>query len=75
MSGVIKLTRKEEVLPVRTEKAFTTLVKAAFNQRRKTLRNATRALFDEATLQQDIFNKRAEQLSIHDFAQLTFIMK
>lgn len=75
MSGVIRLTRKEEVLPVKSERAFTTLVKAAFNQRRKTLRNATRALFDEAALQQDIFNKRAEQLSIHDFAQLTFKMR
>ena len=74
-SGVIKLTRKTEALPVKSEKTFTTLVKAAFNQRRKTLRNATRALFDEITLQQDIFNKRAEQLSIHDFAQLTFNMK
>jgi len=75
MSGVIRLTRKEEVLPVKSERAFTTLVKAAFNQRRKTLRNATRALFDEAALQQDIFNKRAEQLSIYDFAQLTFKMR
>lgn len=75
MSGVIKLTRKAEVLPVKSERAFTILVKAAFNQRRKTLRNATRALFDAATLQQDIFNKRAEQLSIYDFAQLSFSMQ
>ena len=75
MSGVIKLTRKTDTLPVKNERAFTTLVKAAFNQRRKTLRNATRSFFDDATLQQDIFNKRAEQLSIHDFAQLTFNMK
>jgi 16S rRNA (adenine1518-N6/adenine1519-N6)-dimethyltransferase len=75
MSGVIKLTRKTEGLSVKSESAFTALVKTAFNQRRKTLRNATRALFDEITLQQDIFNKRAEQLSIHDFAQLTSNMK
>ncbi len=75
MSGVIKLTRKTETLTVKSEKAFILLVKTAFNQRRKMLRNATRALFEEATLQQEIFNKRAEQLSIHDFAQLTFTMK
>ena len=75
MSGVIQLTRKEEALNIKSEKAFTTLVKTAFNQRRKTLRNATRALFDETILQQDIFNKRAEQLSIYDFAQLSFNMK
>ena len=75
MSGVIQLTRKKEALPVKSERAFTILVKTAFNQRRKTLRNATRALFEEATLQQEIFSKRAEQLSIDDFAQLTFSMK
>ncbi len=75
MSGVVRLTRKEEVLPVKSEKAFTILVKTAFNQRRKTLRNATRALFDAVILEQNIFNKRAEQLSIADFAQLTFSMK
>lgn len=75
ISGVIRLRRKEEALPVKSEKAFTILVKTAFNQRRKTLRNATRSLFDEGTLQQDIFNKRAEQLSLRDFAELSFLMK
>lgn len=74
MSGVIRLERKKEVLFVKNEKAFTTLVKTAFNQRRKTLRNATRSLFDETILQQDVFNKRAEQLSLDDFAKLTFLM-
>ena len=75
MSGVIRLRRKENVLPVKSERAFTVLVKTAFNQRRKMLRNATKSLFDETVLQQDIFNKRAEQLSLTDFAQLTFLMK
>ena len=75
MSGVIQLSRKAEVLPVKNEKAFIALVKTAFNQRRKTLRNATRALFDESVLQGEIFDKRAEQLSIDDFAKLTFSMK
>ena len=74
MSGVIRLRRKEELLSVKSERAFTVLVKTAFNQRRKMLRNATRSLFDEATLQDEIFNKRAEQLSIDDFANLTFLM-
>jgi 16S rRNA (adenine1518-N6/adenine1519-N6)-dimethyltransferase len=32
-------------------------------------------LFDEQTLKEEIFNKRAEQLSIADFAGLTFKMK
>lgn len=75
MSGVIRLTRKKENIEMRSEKDLFVLVKAAFNQRRKTLRNATRSLFDETTLQNELFNKRAEQLSINDFAALTFEMK
>jgi len=74
MSGVIRLQRREEPLNVKTRKQFFNLVKTAFNQRRKTLRNAVRGLFDEETLKDDIFNKRAEQLSIDDFAALTFRM-
>jgi 16S rRNA (adenine1518-N6/adenine1519-N6)-dimethyltransferase len=50
------------------------LVKAAFNQRRKMLRNAVRGLFEPTFLENEIFNKRAEQLSIEDFAELTFQM-
>jgi 16S rRNA (adenine1518-N6/adenine1519-N6)-dimethyltransferase len=75
MSGVIRLIRKKESTLVKTEDAFFKLVKTAFNQRRKTLRNATKSLFDEETLRNEIFNKRAEQLSIEDFAGLTFKMK
>ncbi|WP_153797494.1 16S rRNA (adenine(1518)-N(6)/adenine(1519)-N(6))-dimethyltransferase RsmA [Foetidibacter luteolus] len=75
MSGVIKLVRRQEVPAMQSEKKFFLLVKTAFNQRRKTLRNAVRGMFDEATLQDEIFNKRAEQLSVQDFAALTFRMK
>jgi 16S rRNA (adenine1518-N6/adenine1519-N6)-dimethyltransferase len=50
------------------------LVKTAFNQRRKTLRNAVKSLFTADVLQDAIFNKRAEALSIEDFAALTFKM-
>jgi 16S rRNA (adenine1518-N6/adenine1519-N6)-dimethyltransferase len=50
-------------------------VKTAFNQRRKMLRNAVKSLFDESALQDSIFDKRAEQLSVADFARLTFLMK
>ncbi len=75
MSGVIRLKRKDQIEEMRSEKALFTLVKMAFNQRRKTLRNATRSLFDETVLQDEIFNKRAEQLSIADFAALTFRMR
>ncbi|HEX6915086.1 MAG TPA: 16S rRNA (adenine(1518)-N(6)/adenine(1519)-N(6))-dimethyltransferase RsmA [Chitinophagaceae bacterium] len=75
MSGVIRLTRKTETVSFRSEKELFILVKAAFNQRRKTLRNATRSLFEAPVLESEIFNKRAEQLSVADFAELTFKMK
>ena len=75
MSGVIKLTRRDDTVAVKSERSFVVLVKAAFNQRRKTLRNATKSLFTEEILQDELFNKRAEQLSIDDFAALTFKMK
>lgn len=74
MSGVIKLTRKPAMLDVKSERAYWVLVKTAFNQRRKTMRNAVKSLFDAETLQDDIFNKRAEVLSIEEFAALTHRM-
>ncbi|TMI71898.1 MAG: ribosomal RNA small subunit methyltransferase A [Bacteroidetes bacterium] len=74
-SGVIRLLPKKEKLFMKTEKDFFLLVKTAFNQRRKTLRNAVRGLFTEETLAEGIFDKRAEQLSVKQFAELTFKMK
>jgi 16S rRNA (adenine1518-N6/adenine1519-N6)-dimethyltransferase len=75
MSGVIRLKLRSTKYEVKSEKAFINLVKTAFNQRRKMLRNAVKSLFDETVLQDEIFNKRAEQLSIDDFAALTFRMR
>jgi 16S rRNA (adenine1518-N6/adenine1519-N6)-dimethyltransferase len=74
-SAVIQLFPIENSLLMRSEKEFFTLVKTAFNQRRKTLRNAVKNLFDAAFLQEELFNKRAEQLSVKEFADLTFKMK
>ena len=74
-SGVIRLTRRKEVLAVKSDRAYWVLVKTAFNQRRKTLRNAVKSLFDPVILQEDVFNLRAEALSIDDFAALTYKMK
>jgi 16S rRNA (adenine1518-N6/adenine1519-N6)-dimethyltransferase len=74
MSGVIRLTRRKTALDVRSERDYWVLVKTAFNQRRKTLRNAVKAQFDKETLKDDIFEKRAEALSIEDFAILTYKM-
>lgn len=74
-SGVIRLLPNEHPVDMKSEKDFFLLVKTAFNQRRKTLRNATRALFDGAMLTDKIFDKRAEQLSVEQLAALTFKMK
>ena len=74
-SGVIRAIPREGIVPMKSEKAFNLLVKTAFNQRRKTLRNAVRSLFDAPILEDPLFEKRAEQLAVSDFAQLTFKMK
>ncbi|HEY6504344.1 MAG TPA: 16S rRNA (adenine(1518)-N(6)/adenine(1519)-N(6))-dimethyltransferase RsmA [Chitinophagaceae bacterium] len=74
-SGVIRLLPKTNGLTMKSEKVFFLLVKTAFNQRRKTLRNAVKGLFDAAILQDVLFSKRAEQLSVEQFAELTFKMK
>jgi 16S rRNA (adenine1518-N6/adenine1519-N6)-dimethyltransferase len=74
-SAVIRLSTRKEPPAGRTEKMFFLLVKTAFNQRRKTLRNAVKGLFDEDFLKDPLFNKRAEQLSVTEFEQLTWKMK
>ena len=74
-SAVIRLTPRLTEMVMRSEKDFFTLVKAAFNQRRKTLRNAVRPLFAPEILQEALFDRRAEQLSVADFAALTYKMK
>lgn len=75
MSGVISMKRKEQTVDFKDQRSLFMLVKMAFNQRRKMLRNATKSLFTDEVLKDDIFSKRAEQLSIADFGELTFRMK
>jgi 16S rRNA (adenine1518-N6/adenine1519-N6)-dimethyltransferase len=72
-SAVIRLTPAAPPA-FRDEASFFLLVKTAFNQRRKTLRNAVRALYDTETLKDPLFDRRAEQLSIKEFAGLTWKM-
>ncbi len=74
-SGVIRLLPNANTPAMKSEKEFFILVKMAFNQRRKQLRNAVKSLFDAAELEDELFNKRAEQLSVQQFAALTFRMK
>ena len=73
-SGVICLTARETYLPVKSERSFWILVKTAFNQRRKTLRNAVKSLIAKEDLEDPFFDRRAETLSVKEFAELTFKM-
>ena len=74
-SGVIRLMEVKHKYPVKSERAFRILVKTAFNQRRKTMRNAVKSLFAADILQDDLFTRRAETLSVKEFADLTFKME
>lgn len=71
-SGVIRLTRKEHPALEGDGKLFRQVVKQAFNQRRKMLRNTMKSLLTDPELLQDpFFNQRPEKLSVADFVQLT----
>lgn len=71
-SAVIRLKRKNNLDLGCDEKLFKTLVKAAFNQRRKMLRNTMKPFIeDPSVLADNFFNKRPEQLTLADFVGLT----
>ena len=71
-SGVIRLIRKKNyTLPV-DEKLFFSIVKTAFNQRRKMLRGSLKSFNLSEKLREDaIFAQRPEQLSVEEFISLT----
>ncbi len=70
-SGVLRLRRKANYHLDCDEKLFFTVVKTAFNQRRKTLRNSLKSLLTEEIKQNPIFDKRPEQLSWEEFMLIT----
>ena len=71
-SGVIKLVRNDRKKLDCDEKLFIQIVKAGYNQRRKTLRNALKAFNLESDTQIDLLLKRrAEELAVEDFTILT----
>ncbi len=71
-SGVLRLKRKEEFRLPCDEHLFFKVVKAAFNQRRKTLRNSLKTFNLSDNLKEDtIFDRRPEQLDVSDFIALT----
>ena len=71
-SGVLKLTRRENQEIGCDESMFFRVVKTAFNQRRKTLRNSLKSLNLSDNLKEDaIFDRRPEQLGVAEFISLT----
>lgn len=72
-SAVIRMTRNSRSHLDCNETLFKTVVKTAFNQRRKQMRNSLMALVgkENPLLQDPIFTKRPEQLSVEEFINLT----
>ncbi|HRJ30460.1 MAG TPA: 16S rRNA (adenine(1518)-N(6)/adenine(1519)-N(6))-dimethyltransferase RsmA [Cyclobacteriaceae bacterium] len=86
MSAVVRLERNDRITLPCDEVLFKQVVKQGFNNRRKTLRNALKNLILPAfqdqpegslatLLEHEIFNKRAEQLSVEDFIYLTQLIE
>ena len=71
-SAVIRLRRNNVTSLECDEKRFVQVVKTAFNQRRKTMRNALKPLsLDISNVPEELLLKRAEQLSVADFVTIT----
>lgn len=76
-SGVIRLVKNSDKKLKSPYANFKKVVKAAFNQRRKTLKNALTAVFDlqhRTDFTDSIWSKRAEQLSVAEFDDLTMLI-
>ena len=72
-SAVIRMTRNDIHELGCDEKLFKQVVKTTFNQRRKTLRNSIKPILGIGCplTQDELFNKRPEQLSVKEFIDLT----
>ncbi|KAA3634700.1 MAG: 16S rRNA (adenine(1518)-N(6)/adenine(1519)-N(6))-dimethyltransferase RsmA [Bacteroidetes bacterium] len=71
-SGVIRLKRKEQKELGCDEKLFKSIVKQAFSQRRKMLRNTMKSFLKGSPILEDpFFTKRPEKVSVEGFVQLT----
>lgn len=70
-SAVIRLTRKKDTTLGCDERTFRHVVKVAFSQRRKMLRNTLKSIVsDENCLNDVYYNQRPEQLSVQDFVYI-----
>lgn len=69
-SAVIRLKRNNVKELGCDENLFVAVVKQAFNQRRKTLRNSLRPMIPADIIENEVFDKRPEQLSVSEFVEL-----
>ncbi len=75
-SGVLRLTRKENYKLPCDEALFFKVVKTAFQQRRKTIRNSLKTFDLSDNLKANvIFGKRPEQLKVQEFIELTQLIQ
>lgn len=74
-SAVIHLKRNKVSSLDCNEILFKKIIKAGFNQRRKTLRNALREHISLEIIGNEVFNKRAEQLDVQAFIALTRLIE
>ena len=70
-SGVIRLTRNNTEQLDCNEALFFRIVKTAFNQRRKTLRNSLKTILLNLHVESETLSKRPEQMSVAEFIKLT----
>ena len=71
-SAVLRLRRKETIDLNCDERLYFRVVKTAFQQRRKTLRNSLKTFSLPTNLKEDtIFGQRPEQLGVSDFVRIT----
>lgn len=76
-SAVVRLTRNNRQNIDCNEQLFKQVVKTSFNQRRKQMRNSLQQLVGKGNpiLEENIFTKRPEQLSVEEFIQLTNLIE
>ena len=74
-SAVVRLRRKAVDPPIKDYNFYRYVVKTAFSQRRKTVRNSMKNLYNLDKVPQEILDKRAEQLSLEDFFRLAELVE
>jgi 16S rRNA (adenine1518-N6/adenine1519-N6)-dimethyltransferase len=76
-SAVIRVTRNSTDKLGCNEVLFKTVIKTAFNQRRKTMRNSLKGIMTSSSpiVTENIFDKRPEQLSVSEFVALTNLIE